>query len=236
MFDEDNTLRGDVLLSSGYLGFASHLGFLAALAHASFEVQAAVGTSSGALVGSLFAAKWPPDEIERFLRRSAPIRHVGWGARPWRGVFDLRPMITLLRKELPPRFEDLSLPFGVGVSTVNGEHRLITTGDLAVAVAASCAVPRLFTPVSIDGIWYRDGGATDRLGVRSWRSWRPNRAAIVHQIQRSMGAERSVDLQGLPVVCSPRSNNSLWRLRNFDAERKAAFARTTELFATHRGR
>lgn len=224
--------RGDVLLSSGFLGFASHVGFLEALGSLEFGIDALVGTSSGALVGSLFAANWRAREIERLLTRSAPIRHVALSARPWQGLFDLAPLIRLLERELPSTFEGLSLPFAVGVSTRQGEHRLITSGALPVAVAASCAVPGLFGPIRVGDAWYSDGGATDRVGLRAWGAWRPNRGCIVHRIQRSMGVEQDNDVVVSRVVVSPRSRNSLLRLRNFDTERRGAHLRTMALLSS----
>lgn len=228
----ESELRGDVLLSSGFLGFASHLGFLDALRESSFAIEALVGTSSGALVGSLFAANKEPDYIQRLLTESAPIAYVGLNYRPWRGLLDLGPLIRLLERELPATFEGLTVPFAVGVSSAFGEHELITSGPLAPAVAASCAVPNLFAPIRIGGAWYRDGGATDRVGVRSWRAWRPERDGVVHRIQRSMGVDQDSELGGLRVVISPRSRNSLLRLRNFDLERQSANARTRKLLGS----
>ncbi len=53
------------------------------------------------------------------------------------------------------------------VDCESGELRIFTKNDgvpINVAIAASCAVPGLFPPVSIDGRRYTDGG------VRSWTS------------------------------------------------------------------
>ncbi len=221
--------RGDVVLSSGFLGFASHLGFLQALGEASFGVDALVGTSSGALVASLFAANMDVNEIQRLLTASAPIAHVRPCLCPWRGLFDLEPLVRLLERELPPTFDGLKVPFGVGVTNALGKHHLITSGSLPIAVAASCAVPRLFSPIRVDGALYRDGGASDRVGVSAWRSWRPNRMAVVHQIQRSMGVQQSTNFEHLEVVVSPRSRILCYASETSEAERRAARIRTSEV-------
>jgi predicted acylesterase/phospholipase RssA len=233
---QESIWRGDVLLSSGFLGFASHLGFLEELSCDAFGIEAIVGTSSGALVGSLFAAGMNARQIQLFVTSSAPISHVAFSRKPWRGLFDLSPLVRLLERQLPPSFEQLAVPFGVGVSTLDGGHRLITEGPLAVAVAASCAVPGLFRPIRLGGSWYSDGGATDRVAVNAWRLWRPRSSALVHHIQRSMGVEQRTELSGMRVVVSPRSRNSLFRLRNFDAEVQGARLRTSELLASIRAR
>lgn len=226
--------RGDVLLSSGFLGFASHLGFLEGLRDVAFGVDALVGTSSGALLGSLFAANMPPNEIAQLLTKAAPITHVRLNKRPWVGLFELTPLVRLLERELPPSFEQMPIPFAVGVTTDSGQHQLINTGSVALAVAASCAVPGLFKPIAIAGASYCDGGASDRVGVTSWQTWRPRRFAVVHRIQRSMGVDSNAALTGLHVVVSPRSRNSLLRLRDFDAERQSARVRTRALFDAKR--
>ena len=57
----DNTY--DVVLSSGFLAFASHSGFLKAIDNAGLAVSGVMGTSAGALTGSLYCAGYSPDEV-----------------------------------------------------------------------------------------------------------------------------------------------------------------------------
>ena len=64
----------DVVLSSGFLAFGSHCGFLQAIVDARLEVAGVMGTSSGALVGSLFAAGLTPLEILDEFGRIAPLQ------------------------------------------------------------------------------------------------------------------------------------------------------------------
>lgn len=60
-------------------------------------------------------------------------------------------MALLLGQVLPPTFEDLQRPFAVGVVDKGGSHRVVSSGPLSPAVAASAAVPVVFRPVSIPG-------------------------------------------------------------------------------------
>ena len=62
----------DVILSSGFLAFASHLGFLKAIEEADVDVQGLCGTSSGALVGALWMSGLKTEEIKRELFRHKP--------------------------------------------------------------------------------------------------------------------------------------------------------------------
>lgn len=53
----------DLVLSSGFLAFAYHAGFLEAVSDAGITVRGVMGTSSGALAGSLFCAGYSPLEV-----------------------------------------------------------------------------------------------------------------------------------------------------------------------------
>lgn len=57
----DNTY--DVVLSSGFLAFASHSGFLKAIDGAGLVVGGVMGTSAGALTGSLYSAGYSPEQV-----------------------------------------------------------------------------------------------------------------------------------------------------------------------------
>lgn len=219
--------RSDVVLSSGFLAFASHLGFLRGLQTCRVEPSAVVGTSSGALVGALYVAGKSLLQISELLTSTSPLGFLRLSTRPWQGVFDAPRLLALLERELPATFEELGRPFAVGVVDVHRtEHRLICSGALPRAVLASCAVPRLFRPVTLDGVKYEDGGTLDRLGIAAWRLWRPGQSAILHHVARSMGPESNAPLDDLLEVASPRSHNSLWRLHNFESEMQAARLRT----------
>lgn len=52
---------------------------------------------------------------------------------------------------LPATFEELQRPFAVGVVDARGIHRVVARGPLPAAVAASAAIPLIFTPVRIPG-------------------------------------------------------------------------------------
>ena len=64
----------DLILSSGYLAFARHVGFLRAVETAGVEVGAICGTSSGALAAALWAAGMPARELGAELSAHRPAR------------------------------------------------------------------------------------------------------------------------------------------------------------------
>lgn len=211
-------MQGDLILSSGYLAFSRQLGFLDAWQDVGGVADALVGTSSGALIGALWAAGHPPDAIASWIP-ARPLSLVRPGL-PWRGLFRLDGLRRLLNDKLPSDFQELPIPLGVGVVDVSDRtHLLATSGALRDAVLASCAVPWLFEPVHWQGRPRMDGGARDRTAVSAWRSWRPGRQAVLHRLERTAGRDQPDDLSSVRVVVAPRARASLWTMGDLAGER-----------------
>lgn len=168
----------DLVLSSGFLAFANHAGFLQAVDDAGLRdsVRGVMGTSAGALAGSLYAAGLSPAQLSRELRRVAPVRYLRPSLRPWRGLASLDGVVERLRDLLPATFEELEMEFAVGVVDAStGRHIVVDSGPLPEAVAASAAIPCVFAPLSIPGAAggpFADGGIVDRTGLSAWRESR----------------------------------------------------------------
>ncbi len=212
----------DLILSSGFLAFARHVGAIEAFLSKGVQPEALVGTSSGALVGALFQSGLAPAEVGKLLSERSPLRYMRPHPRPWRGLFSLEPLVPLLRRNLPRTFEELPKPFAVGVRGAEGGHRLICQGDLVSAVMASIAIPHVFPAVLLDGHPYSDGGVVDRTGVDAWRRWRPNCRAIVHVVDRSRGRDVTFDTTNTTLVRTPRSHAKFWSLGDFAAQQLEA--------------
>ncbi|MCB9686507.1 MAG: patatin-like phospholipase family protein [Alphaproteobacteria bacterium] len=214
----------DLVLSSGFLAFARHAGFLAAVEELRLPVDGLCGTSSGALVGSLWVAGMPARRVLELLTAHAPLAWCRPHVRVWRGLFVLDGMMEELARHLPTTIEELPLAFGAGVVAPDG-HEVVRAGRLVEAVAASCAVPWLFAPVAVGGRSCVDGARADRLGLGAWREARPDRPLVVHAIDRTGGVDAPTDLGGARLVRSARSGASLWSLgdvqRQFEESRLA---------------
>ena len=78
----------ELILSSGFLAFASHLGFLRAVEESTVSVSGLCGTSSGALIGALWLAGVKIKDIAEIVQEQAPYRwhradeHVDVGQPP----------------------------------------------------------------------------------------------------------------------------------------------------------
>jgi len=216
----------DVVLSSGFLAFARHLGFLEAIEASGREVEGVCGTSSGALIGAMWASGMSLDAIRAELTTEPPARMIQGHWRIWRGLFVFDRVLVRLRELLPARFEELDRPFGVGVRGPGKRHVLLTSGSLPEAVAASCAIPFVFAPVSVDGVLYQDGGAVDRYGVEPWMAYRGGVKPVVHRVEASLGREGEGALRGLTVAHTPRSGASFWDLGDVQGQIDEAKALT----------
>lgn len=242
--EQTNAEDVDVVLSSGFLAFSRHTGFLRALEHDErFCIASMMATSSGAIVGSLLAAGYTTEQISHEIKRLRPVQYFTPSTEPWRGCFRLERLVQRMRNLLPERFEDLQIPFTCGaVAKRTGEHVCIRSGPLPEAVVSSAAVPVLFEPVAVPGRGFDsllfDGGAIDRVGLRPYRqnlynetavasNERVYRRAICHVIERSsstFGGDDDVEKlmdefdSDDVFVHSPRANESILGLKAFDEQ------------------
>jgi predicted acylesterase/phospholipase RssA len=152
----------DLILSSGFLAFARQAGVLAAVEDYGLNVDRIVGTSSGSLAGSLFAAGLSATQVADELSRQRPIALLTPSINLHRGAFSLGKLTAHLRELLPKDFTGLQSKLAVGVfEKESGKFKLVEDGDLPAAVAASCAIPFLFQPVLAGSppMLLADGGA-----------------------------------------------------------------------------
>jgi len=145
-----NDKKVDIILSSGFLAFSRHAGFLAGIEDFGVNIGSIVGTSSGSLAGALFAAGLTAENVAKELNSKRPIAYTRPSLHLHRGILSLNEMTRHLRTILPSDFSQLKYPLAVGVYDKKKKvFELITEGDLPLAVTASCAIPFIFQTVSV---------------------------------------------------------------------------------------
>lgn len=148
-------------LSSGFFGFFAHTGFLAALEEAELAPTRITGCSAGALAGSHWASGLDAQAMLEMLL--AIEKQHFWDPGIGLGLVKGKRFRQLLHSNLGvANIEDCTIPLSLSLHNVF-KHRteVFSTGDLASAVHASCAVPIMFQPVWIKRNLYVDGGVFD---------------------------------------------------------------------------
>lgn len=162
-----------LVLGGGGLRGLAHVGAWRALQEAGVRVQGIVGTSIGALVGTLIAGGVGYDELVRlaFALRKVDIVRINRRALLLNGIRQPgllleEPLRRYLDRVLPVRsWNELSLPLQVNaVDLESGETvwfgaEADTSVALADAIYASMALPVFYPPAEIEGRVYVDGGA-----------------------------------------------------------------------------
>lgn len=154
-----------LVMSSGFFSFFAHTGMLGAIAARGFTPSAVSGSSAGALVGGAWAAGVEPEQLGTVLAGLS--RDDFWDPRPGFGLLAGARFDRLLRELLPAlTFERCRAPVAISVFDIfRRRTRVLSAGDLPIAIRASCAVPGLFHPVWIERRPYWDGGILDRPGL-----------------------------------------------------------------------
>lgn len=163
-------MRVGLTLSGGGARGISHIGVLKALKEFGVRIDCISGTSTGALVGSLYAYGYSAEEILDTVI-STKIFSSLRPAWTWTGLVNIMNLEALILKLMPENsFDSLKIPMTIATTDLNkGIAEYFTSGKLVSAILASCCVPVIFAPVQVDGHYYVDGGITDNLPAKVLR-------------------------------------------------------------------
>ncbi|MEK6795614.1 MAG: patatin-like phospholipase family protein [Spirochaetota bacterium] len=155
-----------VLGSGAAYGYA-HIGVLKHLEELSLTPSAIVGTSMGAVLGSMYAAGLRTKDILRIIGNLDILKltNLFWPSFPHGGIIKSDHVRNFLTEILGDhRIEDLPIPFVcVATDIVTGEEVIFSEGPLVEAVVASLSMPAIFAPVAVGGRMLVDGGITNPL-------------------------------------------------------------------------
>jgi NTE family protein len=152
-------------MSSGFFGFYAHAGFIKALEANALKPSCLHGASAGALTAALWAAglkaKEIVDQLQMLQRRDF------WDPFPGPGILRGKKFADKLSDLLPVKnFAECKTPLFISVfDPIALKTVSLTSGCLATAIRASCAVPIMFHPVWREKRPYLDGGILDRPGI-----------------------------------------------------------------------
>ncbi|WP_084545307.1 patatin-like phospholipase family protein [Derxia gummosa] len=150
-------------------GFA-HIGVIKVLEAQGITVDYIAGTSAGSVVGSLYASGLDGYGLQQMALTMDESLFADW-TFGGRSMFRGEAIATWINRTLGNKsIEQLKRPFGIVATRLsNGEGALFQRGNVGTAVRASSAVPGVFSPVTIGGVEYVDGGLTSPVPVRAVR-------------------------------------------------------------------
>jgi len=150
-------------------GFA-HIGVIKALETNGLAPDIVVGTSAGALVGSLYAAGYGVFDLQKMALQLEESSFKDWAIFD-RGFLKGEALESFVNKQVSNRpIEALKRRFAaVATNFQTGEAAVFSTGNVGQAVRASAAVPGVFAPVNIRGVDYVDGGLVSPVPARTAR-------------------------------------------------------------------
>ncbi|WP_310492503.1 patatin-like phospholipase family protein [Dechloromonas sp.] len=150
-------------------GFA-HIGVIKMLESHGIVPDYVVGTSAGAVVGSLYAAGYDAFAMQKIAQQLDEKIFADW-TLGGRGLLKGEALQDFINQHLNNRpLEKLGKPFATVATDLNsGERVVFRTGDTGMAVRASAAVPGVFQPTQFRGKSYVDGGLTSPIPVLAAR-------------------------------------------------------------------
>lgn len=150
-------------------GFA-HIGVIKMLESQGIVADYVVGTSAGAVVGSLYASGHDAYAMQKIAQQLDETIFADWtlGGRGFLKGEALQGFVNQHLRNRP--LEGLNKPFAaVATDLKSGERVVFRTGDSGLAVRASAAVPGVFQPTQFGGKSYVDGGLSSPIPVQAAR-------------------------------------------------------------------
>lgn len=156
-------------LGGGTARAMAHVGVLEAFEEHGLPPTAVAGTSFGAIVAAVYALQLGREETRRVLL--APDSREVWSQALDFGLHQCsliggRRLERWLDRRIfhGATFADVKIPLVIAVTSLqDGELRLVTSGTLARACVASCALPLLLPPVRYDDDYVVDGGFVEAV-------------------------------------------------------------------------
>lgn len=164
-----------VLGGGGARGIA-HLGVIKVLHDAGVPIDLIAGTSAGSIMGAIYADQGDADTAMNIVSELGfwdigDIQNIPNST----GIMDSYHLEKFLLKNMEARdFSQLKIPLIVATTDLQtGNTYFIDAGPIAPAVAASAAVPALFTPITLYHHILIDGGMTDPIAVDAVKPYHP---------------------------------------------------------------
>ncbi len=196
---------GLALGSGGFKGTAAHIGIIKELIKAKIPIDYIAGSSSGSVVGGIYAATKDLKKLEKKFLEMKPKDYLYWFS-------DITLTSGLVKGDKATEFlkqfigtkniRDCKIEFRpVCTNLETGRTVTIEKGKLAEGIRASCAVPLILRPIKYGKRWLVDGGTSMPVPV---------------QVVKDMGAN---------IVIAVNMNAKLGKIKKLKAEKEVKFSK-----------
>lgn len=159
----------NLVLSGGGIKCAAHLALLEKIEALGLKINAISGSSGGALVAALYASGLSTQEILEIFKKTSLFKFTFLSIAK-AGLFDTFLFKSIIENQIKTKFSELEIPIYITASNMqSGRPRYFNKGKLLKPVLASCAIPGIFSPISINKILYSDGGILDNFPVKPFQ-------------------------------------------------------------------
>jgi NTE family protein len=161
---------GLVLGAGAARGFA-HIGVIKALEAQGISPNLVVGSSAGSVIAALYASGLSGNDLNRIALNWDEAAIADWGlpfAGRFGGLIKGDALQVMINREVKSRLiEQMRTPLGIVATDLqSGKGVLFQRGDTGMAVRASCSIPGIFQPATIQGREYVDGGLVAPVPVQ----------------------------------------------------------------------
>lgn len=208
-------------LGGGGARGAAHIGVLRVLKAEGIPIDYIVGNSMGSIVGGLYAAGVPLEDIEEIMVNGKLGKSYMPGWLPpkllisplaklmhpikkhYAGLWTGKKFARFLERQLPEgihNVEDTPIPFSaVATNLIDGKAYRISDGRLSSAIRASSSIPPLLQPVAIGDKVYVDGGVRANMPASAARDTGADVviAILVDEPLQILPATRFQNLKGI---------------------------------------
>lgn len=197
-------------LGSGSAKGLAHIGVIKVLQENDISVDLVAGSSIGAVIGGMYAAKQDTKEMEQIANETdwqllLSLIDPSWG----QGLIEGEKVKSFIERHLGDvNFEELDIPFSVLATDMRtGDPVVLNEGNVVNAIRASISLPLVFKPVELDGRLLSDGGLSRPVPVDTVQQMGADVVLAVNLFSRKSDTEE--DELGLYQV----ANRSLDLLR-----------------------
>ena len=234
-----------LVLGSGSARGLAHIGVLKSLDKHKIKPDFIAGSSIGALIGGIYAAGIPVDELEKIAvdidsKTVAKFFIPGFSVS---GLFKGNTITKLLHNLLGDiNIEELKIPMSItSTDILTGQLMTINSGNLVEAIRASISIPIIFTPVEYGNGFLVDGGLLSPVPIDVVKQKGkyftiavnvipyPEKMKIIHLKKHSIPSKSRIFLQeSLYPTISKILNNDIFKINIEELLPKKIFKREKE--------